>query len=260
MNWYYANQGQQAGPIDDAQLEQLRASGIVRPDTLVWREGMENWAPYSEAKGGGAPAGVATAAGASGSTAAATASATEAVCAECNAVFSVNDMIRHGGVHVCANCKPVFMQKIAEGAQIPTGELQYAGFWIRFAAKFVDGLLVGLVFLAPLFYIGFRSALDGEPERYEALQWILQIGYYVAALAYNVFFIGKYAATPGKMLCKLKVVTGEGGKVTYARATGRYFAEILSGLICNIGYIIAAFDDQKRALHDRICNTRVIYK
>jgi uncharacterized RDD family membrane protein YckC len=41
---------------------------------------------------------------------------------------------------------------------------------------------------------------------------------------------------------------------------GRFSAEILSGLIFYIGYIMVAFDSEKRALHDRICNTRVIYK
>jgi uncharacterized RDD family membrane protein YckC len=54
-------------------------------------------------------------------------------------------------------------------------------------------------------------------------------------------------------------VDAGGGKIGYGRAFGRSCAEILSQLICAIGYIIAAFDDQKRALHDHMCNTRVIY-
>jgi uncharacterized RDD family membrane protein YckC len=41
---------------------------------------------------------------------------------------------------------------------------------------------------------------------------------------------------------------------------GRYFSEMLSGMIMMIGYIMAGFDDEKRALHDRICNTRVVFK
>ena len=62
------------------------------------------------------------------------------------------------------------------------------------------------------------------------------------------------------MLCKIKIVDSSGSKIGYGRATGRFFAEILSGMICYIGYIMAGFDDEKRALHDRICNTRVVYK
>jgi uncharacterized RDD family membrane protein YckC len=70
--------------------------------------------------------------------------------------------------------------------------------------------------------------------------------------------VGKFAATPGKMACKLKVVLPEGDRVSYARAIGRHFAKYISGLILGIGYIMAGFDEQKRALHDRICDTRVI--
>ena len=92
------------------------------------------------------------------------------------------------------------------------------------------------------------------------IQVVFQIIYFVVYGAYSIFFIGKYGATPGKMACKIKVVDATGAKIGYGRATGRFFAEILSGLIFYIGYIMVAFDDQKRALHDRICNTRVIYK
>jgi len=62
------------------------------------------------------------------------------------------------------------------------------------------------------------------------------------------------------MACKIRVVTADGGRVSYARSFGRYFAKLLSGFTCMIGYIIAFFDDQKRTLHDRICDTRVVLK
>ena len=71
---------------------------------------------------------------------------------------------------------------------------------------------------------------------------------------------GNQCGAFGKMAVGIKVTTPEGQPISYLRAFGRAWAEQLSGLICNIGYIIAAFDDQKRALHDHICNTRVSYK
>jgi uncharacterized RDD family membrane protein YckC len=83
---------------------------------------------------------------------------------------------------------------------------------------------------------------------------------FAAVVLYNTLFVGKFAATPGKMACGLKVVDAEGGKVKYGRAFGRACSEILSGMVCYIGYIIAGFDQQKRALHDHICSTRVVYK
>src|SRR5262245_24227597 len=257
MNWYYVDGGQQAGPVGDAEFEALVQRGKVQADTLVWHEGLANWQPYREVK----PPGLALASAPpiSAAPGGAVSGGAEAVCAECGKIFSTSEMIQYGDARVCANCKPIFVQKLSEGA--PVGEaMNYAGFWIRFAAKFVDGLIIGIVFLAPLFVLGFAAATSGNPNRFDTVQIFLQLGYYVANLFYSIFFVGKFGATPGKMLCKLKVVNADGAKIGYGRATGRYFAEILSGLICNIGYIMAAFDDEKRALHDRICNTRVVYK
>jgi uncharacterized RDD family membrane protein YckC len=60
------------------------------------------------------------------------------------------------------------------------------------------------------------------------------------------------------MALSLKVVRADGSKVSYMRAFGRAAAEIVSGILLLIGYIIAGFDDEKRALHDRMCDTRVV--
>ena len=89
-------------------------------------------------------------------------------------------------------------------------------------------------------------------------QLLLFIFTYGIQILYSVLFLGKFGATPGKMAVGIKVVRSDGERVSYLRAFGRYFAEILSGLIFLIGYIMAAFDDEKRALHDRICDTRVV--
>jgi uncharacterized RDD family membrane protein YckC len=60
------------------------------------------------------------------------------------------------------------------------------------------------------------------------------------------------------MACKLKIAVTDGSRLSYLRALGRHFAKYLSGMILLIGYIMAAFDDQRRTLHDRICETRVV--
>ena len=81
--------------------------------------------------------------------------------------------------------------------------------------------------------------------------------YLVLSIAYTTYFLGEYSATPGKMACGLKVVRPDGEKISYGRAFGRFFAEFLSSIISGIGYLMVAFDGEKRALHDRICDTRV---
>jgi uncharacterized RDD family membrane protein YckC len=75
---------------------------------------------------------------------------------------------------------------------------------------------------------------------------------------YEGTFVGQYGATPGKMVLRLKVVMPDGSRVSMARAFGRYFAKILSWCTLTIGFIIAGFDPEKRALHDHICSTRVV--
>ncbi|HYG35210.1 MAG TPA: RDD family protein, partial [Clostridia bacterium] len=244
MMWYYVENGQQAGPVEDSQLQELVRLGRVQSDTLVWREGMTNWQPCREAMPASFGA-VPVAAGAV--SVGAPAAGNEAVCAECGGIFNAQDMITHGNMHICARCKPVFMQKLAEGATLNTGELNYAGFWTRFAAVLLDGVLLWVVNFMLSLAAGTGVAVAAgaaQPARFSAMQLILLFVQIAIGLSYETFMIGKYGATLGKMACKIKVVTADGGRVSYLRAFGRYFAKSLSAFTCMIGYIMAAFDSQ----------------
>jgi uncharacterized RDD family membrane protein YckC len=90
------------------------------------------------------------------------------------------------------------------------------------------------------------------------LQLVIMLLQIVLAAGYATWFVGKYGATPGKMAFKMKIVGSDGEKINYGRALGRHFATMISSMTMMIGYLMAAFDDEKRALHDRICDTRVI--
>ena len=50
-SWFYASNGQQQGPFPEAQLRDLITRGTVRPDTLVWTEGMSGWQRASDIPG-----------------------------------------------------------------------------------------------------------------------------------------------------------------------------------------------------------------
>ena len=262
MNWYYVENGQKAGPIDEAQLEELRRAGRIQPNTLVWREGMANWAPFSQVQGDLKPS-FSLKLDSGPAASAPVGAGPEAVCTECNRIYPTASMIRYGEAHVCASCKPIFLQKLAEGARISSGGTgQYAGFWIRFAATFVDRLILGAVgFVLGLVMGGTSSLMAGNsPGAAIGMQVVLMAISLAISIGYETFMIGHFGATLGKMACKIQVVTAEGGQVSYLRAFGRFFAKILSYLTCFIGFIIVGFDDQKRGLHDHICSTRVIYK
>lgn len=179
-------------------------------------------------------------------------------CAECQQPFNAGEMIPFGEHWVCAQCKPRYLQRLKEGAVLP-GELEYGSFAVRFVAKVIDGLIMSPVSIGLNFVMG--SGLFGEPASpggFFAIFGLVNIIQQLLAASYSTFFVGRYAATPGKMIMKLKIVTADGGPVSYQRALARHFAEMISGLTLMIGYLMAAFDEQRRSLHDRICNTRVV--
>jgi len=88
------------------------------------------------------------------------------------------------------------------------------------------------------------------------LSFLIQMA---VSLSYEVYFLSTRGATPGKMALGLKIIRADGSPVSAGLAAGRYFARILSWLTLLIGFIIAGFDREKRALHDHICGTRVVY-
>jgi uncharacterized RDD family membrane protein YckC len=250
MNLYYADGDRQVGPIDKTELQSLIKAKKINSKTLVWHPGMPEWQAlglFVRRKTQGAASSMHPAP-----------PVQQALCSECGQAFAADDMIRFSDVWVCAGCKPIIVQKIKEGVSV-SGVLEYAGFWLRCGAWFIDYIILGvasMVIYLPMTFMGVFT-LD-EPAVFITFQIISTILNFALPAAYEIWFVGKFAATPGKMACKIKVVTADGEKISYARSVGRHFAKYISGLILGIGYIMAGFDDQKRSLHDRICDTRVI--
>jgi len=144
----------------------------------------------------------------------------------------------------------------AENAVRPE-DMEFAGFWIRFCATFVDGLILIVPFYAFSFSFSWASIFSGA-ETPIMLQLGLNLIQLVVGACYEIVMVSKYGATLGKMAVGVRVVRSDGAPLAYGRATGRYFAKILSEMILFIGYIMAGFDSEKRGLHDMICDTRVI--
>jgi len=305
MTWYYASGGQQLGPVDEAALDDLVRQGVVRDDTLVWKTGMANWQPHGTVRPRAAvpvPAPMAMSSSGSGAGAAAPMAAAPQpavdtrYCSECGRPFPANQLYSLGSATVCTGCYPAYVQRTSGGAMpqagapIPqmgavqmgpstqmagAGRWHFGGFWIRFLARVIDGILVGIVsaiIRIPLMLLTGGGALlslgraDQDPAAVLAavpmlmgaigLSFLIQIA---ISIAYEVYFLTTRGATIGKMALGLRVVRADGGTISMGLAVGRFFAMILSSFIFMIGYIMAAFDVEKRALHDRLCDTRVIY-
>ena len=253
MNLYYEDGGQQMGPIGKAELQALIKAKKVNAKTLVWQDGMENWQELgvyvrSQRQKGEHPKNKAVVSGA------------QAVCSECRRVSPEEEMVRFNDARVCAACKPVFVQKVKEGVSV-AGALDYASFWIRFGAVVIDGFILWIVNVALFVPLGIiMPTANDDPFAALSFMPLVMLLQYAIPAVYDTWFVGKYGATPGKMACKIKVVVADGTPVSYSRALGRHFAKWLSSLILGIGFLMAAFDDERRTLHDRICETRVVRK
>jgi uncharacterized RDD family membrane protein YckC len=119
-------------------------------------------------------------------------------------------------------------------------------------AALMDGIILGTI------RAGFMRAITGSlstPRRWLGLAYLLTI---VGHACYDGLFIGRLGATPGKLAAGIRIIRTDGSRVGAGRAFGRYFAKLLSFFALGIGYIMVAFDSEKRGLHDMICDTRVV--
>ena len=186
-------------------------------------------------------------------------------CAQCGRAFSHSDLVQIAGNWVCADCKPAFLSRLLASGAATSSRWHYAGFWIRFAGVFIDGLLMQVVRIPlSLLLLGtiispLATARPNSTALTGAMLTLTFVGMLIAFL-YEVIMIRYYGATLGKMAVGVKVARTDGSGVGWGTSVGRYFMKLVSGLILCIGYIMAGFDDEKRALHDRVCDTRVVYK
>lgn len=164
---------------------------------------------------------------------------------------------------------------IVEQKPVP---VTYAGFWWRFLAYIIDDILlsfVNFILMIPLWAILgfsiFSLSTWQDFEMYEdELAWTLlgplfALVFFSSALSIVVTWLyfalmesSKTQATLGKMALGIKVTDMEGNRITFARATGRYFGKIISGMILMIGYIMAGLTEKKQALHDIMASCLVV--
>lgn len=162
---------------------------------------------------------------------------------------------------------------MASVASAGEGQVSYAGFWRRFGAMIVDGIVVGVGGTAIVFALEaaglpmFESAEYGAEMQglsasadfalsYTPLGsavWIVGEWLYVA-----LFESSKLQATPGKLALGLRVTDLEGRRIGFWRATGRNLGKIVSALILFVGFMMAGWTKRKQALHDMMAGCLVV--
>jgi len=152
-------------------------------------------------------------------------------------------------------------------------EKKFAGFWWRFLAIIIDGLILGVVkwiLITPMLgVIGFGAykAASGGMNETEAMG---MAGAFVGAMIITWLFMAvagwlyfslmessKFQGTIGKLALGIIVTDMDGNKISFGRATGRYFGKIVSAIILYIGFMMAGFTEKKQGLHDILASTLV---
>lgn len=203
-------------------------------------------------------------------------------CSKCGAVLAADAAF-------CVSCgSPVVRGAVASAAGVPvpanvgvagfstTRSVTYAGFWLRFVAYLIDGLILSVgvfaLVIPLLFLTGLMATVESLPHHWEgrpspaAIVAILSVVLTFAAVAVVLKWLyfaylesGEKQATWGKQALGLYVTDGAANRISFGRASGRFFAKIISGLIpLGIGYIMAGFTERKQALHDMIAGCLVL--
>ena len=129
---------------------------------------------------------------------------------------------------------------------------EYGGFWIRVGAVAIDFV----VLLIPSLLISALAQLVFSEEEFEFVEFFYQtLLWWVYS---SVLHSSSWQATIGKKVLGMKVVDYSGERISFGRATGRYFASFLSTLILGIGFMMVGWTKRKQGLHDFMANTLVV--
>lgn len=151
----------------------------------------------------------------------------------------------------------------------------FAGFWLRVVAYLLDSVILGAVVLVLLLPLVFLTGVSGNIEAIVQSHGQPNAALIGGLIAMVLVFVliailmqwlyhaylesGEKQATWGKQALGVYVTDLLGNRVTFGRASGRFFAKIVTGMIpLGIGYIMAGFTERKQALHDMIAGSLVL--
>jgi uncharacterized RDD family membrane protein YckC len=155
-------------------------------------------------------------------------------------------------------------------AAVPTA--RYGGFWMRLLAHLIDHVILGAI-AAPFFFILILPVIGRvieQAERNQEPSPELIVAIVSSVFVYIILaFVGQWLyealltssswqGTVGKRLLQLRVTDETGNRIGFGRATGRFFAKILSSMFFYVGFIMVGLTDRKRGLHDMLAGTLVM--
>lgn len=233
-DWYYhaPATGHRVGPLALDQLRRHHRDGRIPSDALLWRDGMAEWQPLQQ------------------------------LSAELQLDAGSADSASSTGDGERSPYAPPDAALLHEQAVHADAEVVYAGFWKRFAALMIDTLVVSMAYYA-LVAVGAFAGLATASTVDPGTLGIAMIGlvYLIYPLLSGLYFVllesSSAQATLGKMAVGIKVADRDGRRLGRLHALGRWVSHVLCYFTLYIGYLMAAFTDRKRGLHDMVAGTLV---
>lgn len=242
MTWYYIDESitdgeRRKGPYNIDEIRDLVADGTVKDDTLVWHTGMESWIAWKD-----------------------------------------TDESKEVPLTEEEQIKAALEAILAEHGK----EKRYAGFLVRSIAYLIDNAILSVIGIALLVLMNGMHLIDlsaladamnsyvNDPMSNEELSKVMEVAgvqlfltiWGVIQAIYFVAFTAIKSATPGKRLMHVHVETANGEQANWMIASLRYIASLVTSITLmfyGIGYLIVMVDPKRRALHDHIARTRVVY-
>lgn len=214
MTYHVAKNGAQLGQLSEEEIQQRLQSGELAADDLCWAEGMTEWQPLSSRMSLATPA------------------VTSAAAFNPYAPPSANITVE----------RPM----AALGG--------HPGFWMRVAAHIIDAILMGIAGAVVGAVIGFSMAAGGNSAQGEIELAANLVGIVLNWLYYAFMESSASQATLGKKALGIVVTDLHGRRITFARASGRYFGQIVSALTLCIGYMMCGWTERKQCLHDMMAS------
>ena len=247
--WYYADaERQRQGPFSAEELTGQFRNGRVNLETLVWRDGLSEWRQLHDF-------------------------ADELALSDHDGVDGETlppvESVTASAADTSPYAPPTAAVASEEGF-VAGHEVVHVGFWKRAAALFIDSMVVGFAYYIVMFVamlvvgvgaftmVGNDNPTAGSAALLGMMGMVYLLYPVVSAAYYAGFESSSKQATLGKMAVGIKVVDRDGRRLSLRHALGRWLSAGLNYLTLYIGYLMAAFTDRKRGLHDMVAGTLVV--
>jgi uncharacterized RDD family membrane protein YckC len=221
QEWYFIRDGAKRGPLTTSEVAEMLADVELDPRDLVWKEGMTQWEPTLQ-RPEFFPQIPQT--------------ENKSVAVEALDYATPGSQVTHSG-----------------GQEFP--RLPYAGIGRRFIASIVDAIILNAAFAL------LARAAPARELGNANIRSLADLVSPFAAWFYFAFTESSAAqGTFGMQWLGIIVTDSAGQRISFARATGRYFAMLLSILTLGFGFLLACFTRKTQTLHDMIADTLVLRK